>query len=72
MPFGSIILPIALRGVRIISDDMHNFRTCMKDGRLALYFRLSDLVESGKQTSTAKLSNKPLVLCCDRAFFDVF
>lgn len=49
MAFGSIILPIALRGVRTISDDMHNFQNCMQDGRLALYFRLSDLVESGKQ-----------------------
>ena len=44
-----MILPIALCGVLTISDDMHNFRICMKDGRLALYFRLSDLVESGKQ-----------------------
>ena len=77
MPFGSIILPIALRGVRMISDDMHYFQTCVKDGRLALYFRLSGLVESGKQTGTAKLSNQTLVLCCAKtsrlfAFFDFF
>ena len=49
MGFGSIILPIALCGALTISDDLHNFRTCMKDGRLALHFRLSDLVEKGKQ-----------------------
>ena len=49
MPSGYIILPIAMCGALAISDDLHNFRTCIKDGRLALHLRLSDLVESGKQ-----------------------